>query len=225
MNIFRFIHSKQNYSTQVYNVENVFIFEKQTRTDNPNYDVDEFYTEIQRTDERFRQFTEGLDVHMNITDSTRVFIIDLGVHMDDNIDIIKKKLVLCCNSINKDILYENIYLYNVHNQKINAPVVFEQLSELEKYNDEDEDEKQGDDYSLSKQSLMPILSNIHIDESVDLSEITNYDKFLQFFSENVLISQPICLYFNVKQEFESNKFATIPVDPFSIDSFNKKYQY
>ena len=73
--------------------------------------------------------------------------------MDDNTDINRKKLVLCCNSINKDILYENIYLYNVHNQKINAPVIFEQLSELEKYNDEDEDEKQGDDYSLSKQSL------------------------------------------------------------------------
>ena len=54
---------------------------------------------------------------------------------------------------------------------------------------------------------------MHIDESVDLSEITNYDKFLQFFSENVLISQPIGLCFNVKQEFESNKFATIPVDP------------
>ena len=99
-----------------------------------------------------------------IKDKIVVEFVDYTIHFDDTIEDVKKKIIL---AFNKDISYDEIYLYYIEKEQLVTNVVFNSLT-LDK------------EIEISKEILAQFLLNfVDVDiDTIEVKEIYTYNDIL-----------------------------------------------
>ena len=184
--------------------EKTFIFTglfKYLKNQNLN---DQNLNELYKTDPSNEIFND----FVNSNDKNVIFVEDL-IHMDDSIETIKKKIINTFNlDLEKEVSYDEIYLFSNYLEKIFTSEIYENLTQNGKQ-------------ALTKEKLYTFLLNIegfNVDDIIDKQEYT-YDDLLDLnLNEKIVkLSQSIGQRFIISEK--NYHYVVNPFNVFMLDDF------
>ena len=99
---------------------------------------------------------EELDIISNT--SINVIFVSNQIHLDDTIDIVKRKIIMELKQNNLEIGFEELYLFGLQTKSLNSIKIYQELT-------------QNDQLELTKTRLSQFVLNVN---SIDISKIKNY---------------------------------------------------